>query len=67
MKRDPDTRESDYRVVRGGGWFSNPKLARFAYRGRDSPGPRRRGLLGLRLVKTLDPSTLDRSVDEEGS
>ncbi len=41
---------SAYRVRRGGGWYSFPRLGRLSFRSRSAPGSRYRGL-GLRLAR----------------
>ena len=40
-------------VIRGGGWYSDPRVARVAYRGGNTPGSRG-NCLGVRLVEVID-------------
>ncbi|MFO0001346.1 MAG: formylglycine-generating enzyme family protein [bacterium] len=40
------------RVIRGGSWNNDPRIARVAYRNSGVPGPRGNNL-GLRLVRTI--------------
>ena len=44
-----------YRVLRGGGWFLNPRTLRSADRGGNQPGDRNL-IFGFRLARTLPPS-----------
>ena len=45
----PDIAGAAYRVIRGGGWSSNPRSCRSAYRGRRTPDFRSTDL-GFRLA-----------------
>jgi len=50
---DPTGPSTDYRrVYRGGSWFSIPRYARVAARGRNDPG-RRLSILGFRLARSI--------------
>ena len=49
------------RVVRGGSWYDNAHRCRSAYRDCRAPGDVYDGLVGVRVVRTLDPPTV--SVD----
>jgi formylglycine-generating enzyme required for sulfatase activity len=46
----------DLRVFRGGSWYSNPRVARAAYRGYYTPSGRL-NRFGFRLARTLSPAT----------
>ena len=49
--RDPQGPDSgEYRVLRGGRWYSDPKNCRSAYRGRDAPNLMVGGSYGFRVV-----------------
>ena len=66
MKKDPDTKEGDEQVIQGGSWNDDPRNARVAHRYGYDPGYHFVDL-GLRLARTTEPVSLDRSFDEERS
>jgi formylglycine-generating enzyme required for sulfatase activity len=48
------TKDCDLRVIRGGGWFFEPRIVRSANRDGDSPVIRNNNL-GFRVARTLTP------------